>query len=63
MRSQKHNEGELKELNVEIEKKVVEDFELMAKNTNMPMEELVVIAMKKFRSSHYDYMRLVPMTE
>ncbi len=63
MKSQKHNEGELKEITVKIEKKMAEDLELMSKNTNMPVADLVVIALKRFRSSHYDYMKLVPMTE
>lgn len=63
MRSQKHNEGELKELNVKVEKQVVEDFEMMARNMKMPIEELVVIAMKRFRSSHNDYMKQIPMMD
>ena len=63
MKSQKQNQGDLKELTVKIEKKVVEDFELMAKNTNISVSDLVVIAMKRFRSSHMDYMKQVPMTE
>ena len=63
MKSQKHNQGELKELTVKIEKQIVDDLELMSKNTNMPVADLVVIALKRFRSSHYDYLKLVPMTE
>jgi fructose-1,6-bisphosphatase/sedoheptulose 1,7-bisphosphatase-like protein len=63
MKSQKQNQGELKEMTVKIEKKVAEDFELMAKNTNIPLSDLVVIAMKRFRSSHIDYMKQVPATE
>jgi hypothetical protein len=63
MKSQKHNLGELKELKVKIEKEVLEDFEKMVKNTNIPMAELVVIAMKRFRHSHYDYLKLAPKTE
>lgn len=63
MRSQKHNEGELKELIVKIEKEIVQDFELMVKNTNIPLADLVVIAMKRFRHSHYDYMKLAPKIE
>ena len=63
MKSQKQNEGELKEITVKIEKKVAEDFELMMKNTGMPIADLVVIAMKRFRSSHLDYLKQVPMTE
>ncbi|HXH75307.1 MAG TPA: hypothetical protein VNJ08_10100 [Bacteriovoracaceae bacterium] len=63
MKSQKHNEGELKELTVKIEKQIVEDFALMVKNTNIPLADLVVIAMKRFRHSHYDYMKLAPKIE
>lgn len=63
MKSQKHNQGELKELNVKIEKEIVEDFEKMVKNTNIPMDDLVVIALKRFRHSHYDYMKLQPKIE
>jgi len=63
MKSQKHNQGELKQVSVSIEKQVAEDFELMVKNTNMPLADLIVIAMKRFRSSHNDYMKQVPFTE
>jgi len=63
MKSQKHNEGELKEITVKIEKKVVEDLEAMSKNTGMPVADLVVIALKRFRSSHLDYLKQVPVTE
>ena len=63
MKSQKHNEGELKEVKVKIEKKVVEDFEKMVAYTNIPMEDLIVVALKRFRASHNDYLKLVPMTE
>jgi fructose-1,6-bisphosphatase/sedoheptulose 1,7-bisphosphatase-like protein len=63
MKSQKHNQGELKEINVKIEQQVAEDLELMSKNTGMPVADIVVIALKRFRSSHLDYMKLVPMTE
>ncbi len=63
MKSQKHNQGELKEISVKIEKQMAEDLELMVKNTGIPMADLVVIALKRFRSSHFDYLKLVPMTE
>lgn len=63
MKSQKHNQGDLKEMTVKIESKVVEDLELMAKNTGMPAADIVVIALKRFRSSHLDYLKQVPMTE
>lgn len=56
MKTQKHNEGELKELHVNVEKKVVEDFEKMSENSGISMDELVVVALKRFRSSHADYM-------
>jgi fructose-1,6-bisphosphatase/sedoheptulose 1,7-bisphosphatase-like protein len=63
MKSQKHNQGDLKEVTVKMEAKVVEDLELMAKNTGMPVADIMVIALKRFRSSHLDYLRQVPMTE
>ena len=63
MKSQKHNQGELKEVTVKIEKKVAEDLELMSNNTGIPAADLVVIALKRFRASHLDYLKQVPMTE
>lgn len=63
MKSQKHNQGELKEITVKIEKKVIEDFERMAKNTNINLDDLIVTAMKRFRSSHADYLKEAPATE
>jgi hypothetical protein len=63
MKSQKHNEGELKELTVKIEVKVAQDLDLMSKNTGMPVSDIVVIALKRFRSSHLDYLKQVPVTE
>jgi hypothetical protein len=63
MKSQKHNQGDLKEVTIKIETKVVEDIETMAKNTGMPVADIVVIALKRFRSSHLDYLKQVPMTE
>jgi fructose-1,6-bisphosphatase/sedoheptulose 1,7-bisphosphatase-like protein len=60
MKSQVHNEGELKELKVKIEKEIVESFEAMAKNTEIPIEDLVVTALKRFRVSHGDYMGRQP---
>jgi fructose-1,6-bisphosphatase/sedoheptulose 1,7-bisphosphatase-like protein len=63
MKSQKHNEGELKEVTVKIEKQVAEDLELMAKNTNYTVSDIVAIAVKRFRSSHLDYMKQVPRAE
>jgi hypothetical protein len=63
MKSQKHNEGELKEVAVKIEKQVALDLELMSKNTGMPVADIVVIALKRFRASHLDYLKQVPVTE
>ncbi len=63
MKSQKHNQGDLKELAVKIEKQVMEDLETMVKNTKIPLNDLVVIALKRFRSSHTDYLKQTPMTE
>lgn len=56
MKSQKYNEGELAELKVQIEKKLTEDLELMSKNSGLSIDDLVAVAVKRFRSSHADYM-------
>lgn len=56
MRTQEYNKGELQELNVKIEKEVFDSFEVMAENSDYNMAELVVIAMRRFRASHSDYM-------
>lgn len=55
MKNQVYNKGELKELKVKIDKDTVETFERMAKHTNIPLEDLLVIAMKRFRSAHGDF--------
>jgi hypothetical protein len=55
MKSQVHNQGELKELNIKIEKEVVESFERMTKAAGLSMADMVVIAMKRYRSSHSDW--------
>lgn len=55
MKSQVQNQGELKELNVKIEKAVVESFERMTKASGLSLADLVVIAMKRYRSSHSDW--------
>lgn len=63
MKSQVHNEGELAELKVKIEKNVVDAFERMAQNSGLPIDDLVVIALKRFRSSHADYEGKSPLDE
>ena len=55
MKTQTHNQGDLKELSVKIEKDVVESFERMSVKSGLPVAELVVIALKRYRSSHSDW--------
>lgn len=59
MKDQVHNQGELKELKVNIEADVVTSFESMAENTGISLDELIVVALKRFRSSHSDYEKKV----
>ncbi|MCK6594232.1 MAG: hypothetical protein L6Q33_03460 [Bacteriovoracaceae bacterium] len=54
MKGQLHNQGELKELKVKIEKEIVDSVERMAKNSNLTIDEIVVIALKRYRASHTD---------
>ncbi len=63
MKSQMHNEGKLKELKVKIEEKVVENLEMMAVKTGIPLEDHVVIALKRYQASHGDYLGQVPRQE
>lgn len=63
MKSQVHNQGELKELNVKIEKEVLESFERMTKASGLSMADMVVIAMKRYRSSHSDWDVKSPKSE
>lgn len=63
MKSQKHNQGDLKELSVKIEKDVVESIERMSANSGITKDELVVIALKRFRASHGDYEGTTPKVE
>lgn len=62
MKGQEHNKGPLKELKVNIEEKVIDDFIRMAANTEFSIDELVVIALKRFASSHSDYKGSAPIT-
>ena len=55
MKTQEYNKGDLKELKIMIDKETVECFERMAKHTKTPIQDLIVIAMKRFRSSHGDF--------
>lgn len=63
MKSQTHNQGELKDLNIKVEKEVVESFERMTKASGLPLADLVVIAMKRYRSSHSDWDVKAPKSE
>lgn len=63
MKTQEHNKGDLRELKVNIEKQVVEVVEKMAKNSGMSIDEIVVIALKRFRASHADYEGVEPLVD
>lgn len=56
MKTQKYNEGELAELKVNIEKQLTEDLQTMSENSGLSIDDLVAVAVKRFRSSHADYM-------
>jgi len=63
MKTQKHNTNELVELKVKIEKEVADSLEIMSGNSNLSIDDIVVIALKRFRSSHADYMGNAPETD
>lgn len=55
MKTQVQNQGELKEIKVMIEKDVVESFDRMSQVSGLPVADLVVIALKRYRASHSDW--------
>lgn len=63
MKSQLHNKGDLAELSVMIEKDVVDSLQEMSGNSGLSIEEIVVIALKRFRASHTDYLNKTISTE
>ena len=58
MKTQEHNTGDLDNLSVEIEKDLLDDLKLMSDNSGVPVADIVAIAIKRFRSSHADYMKI-----
>lgn len=56
MKNQEHNQTKLENLSVEIEEQVIKDLKTMSENSGISIEDLVVTAIKRFRSSHADYM-------
>ncbi|MAX65369.1 MAG: hypothetical protein QF441_14720 [Bacteriovoracaceae bacterium] len=56
MKTQKHNEGELADLTVKIEAQLIKDLQTMSENSEMSVDDIVAVAIKRFRSSHADYM-------
>jgi hypothetical protein len=60
MKTQEHNKGPLAELKVMIEQDLVEAVAIMAKNSGMKPEDIVAIALKRFRHGHADYMGQTP---
>lgn len=63
MKSQIHNQGDLKELSVTIEKEVVEAVELMAKNSGMTVDDIVLVALKRYRSAHGEMLGNAPQID
>ncbi len=60
MKNQKHNQGDLKELTINIETQLVDDIAKMSKNSKLSQDDIVAIAVKRFRASHADYMKEEP---
>lgn len=56
MKGQTHNQGELEEITIELEKDLVKDINTMSENSGLSKADIIAIAVKRFRSSHADYM-------
>ena len=63
MKTQVHNEGKLKELKVNIEEGVIESLEEMSKQSNLSIDDIVVIALKRYRASHAELLGRAPEIE
>ena len=56
MKTQEHNQGKLEKLEVKIEEQLVQDLKVMSENSDLSIDDIVAVAIKRFRSSHADYM-------
>ena len=63
MKDQVYNKGELKELKVMIEKDVVDALERMATVANISAADMVVIALRRYQTSHSDWDPKKPTTQ
>ena len=60
MKGQIHNTGNLSSIELNIESQVVQKIEEMAKNTDYSIDDIAVIALKRFISSHCDFLNKAP---
>jgi fructose-1,6-bisphosphatase/sedoheptulose 1,7-bisphosphatase-like protein len=60
MKTQTHNQGELKELTVNIESDVVDSLEVMSAQSSLSIDDIVVIALKRYRASHAELLGKAP---
>ncbi len=60
MKTQTHNQGELKELTVKIESDVVDSLTVMSQQSSMSIDDIVVIALKRYRASHAELLGKAP---
>ncbi len=63
MKDQVYNDGELADLNLKIDKQIVENLDIMSKTSGLSPADIVVIALKRYESCHADYMRVAPTLE
>ncbi len=63
LKSQEHNKGKLATLKVEIEEDIVETFKKMSENSGISIDELVVIALKRYRASHAELEGKAPLID
>ena len=63
MKSQKHNQGKLVEVTIKMDEELREALRIMSKNSGLSEDELVVVALKRFRSHHADYEGSAPRVD
>ena len=60
MKSQKHNQGELKKVTLNIEVEMAKALEEMSNNSGLSQDDIVVIALKRYQAAHSDYVKKTP---
>lgn len=60
MKTQKYNVGELAVFSVEIEQKLIESIKKMSEKSGININDIVTVALKRFKASHTELENQTP---